>query len=45
MGNYCLENQPLGVASCYDWVNNVVWNYSSLEAELGKYPFALLFLS
>ncbi|EGG14125.1 putative ubiquitin-protein ligase [Cavenderia fasciculata] len=37
VGNYGLENQPIGLASCYDYLNNVVWNYSSSESEIGKY--------
>eukprot|EP01132_Coremiostelium_polycephalum_P002496 gene2496-3088_t len=37
IGNYCLENQPIGLASFYDYLNNVIWNYSSSESEIGKY--------
>ncbi|GAM25197.1 hypothetical protein SAMD00019534_083720 [Acytostelium subglobosum LB1] len=37
LGNYCLENQPIGIASTYDYVNNVIWNYSSSESEVGRY--------
>eukprot|EP01133_Synstelium_polycarpum_P005956 gene5956-6899_t len=37
IGNYCLENQPIGLASFYDYLNNVIWTYSSSESEIGKY--------
>jgi len=37
IGNYCLESQPIGLSSFYDYLNNVIWNYSSSESEIGKY--------
>ncbi|GAM23782.1 hypothetical protein SAMD00019534_069570 [Acytostelium subglobosum LB1] len=37
IGNYCLESQPIGLASTYDYVNNVIWNYSSIQSEVGRY--------
>ncbi len=37
IGNFSLEGHAIGSASCYDPIQNVIWNYSSSGAEVVKY--------
>ena len=37
VGNFSQDTRVLGTASCFDSVNNVIWNYSGAEAQMTKF--------